>query len=124
MFRRLFAKLEAKNTRRAPVCVPIIVDEQGSAIVFESVADAEQYLEAIDVQNNEYLAYDSEGRLLRLLPTTPQITVESAELRPSHSKEVRDLLVRLLTYTGVPEAQLQAESLKQLVTRSLEYKTK
>ncbi len=44
---------------------PIIVIEQGGNIeIFQTVREAEIYLEPIDVENNEYVIYDSEGRLL------------------------------------------------------------
>jgi hypothetical protein len=125
MIRRLFGKPEEVNrAQRDGISPPIIVDEQGTAIVFESIEDAELYLEPIDVRNGEYVAYDSEGRLLRLLPTSPRITVESSESEPSHTNEVRDLLIRLLGYTGVAEETLRGETLSGLVTRSLEYKTR
>ena len=121
---RFFNRPEESRGPRPGITPPIIVDEQGTATVFESVEDAERYLEPIDVRNGEYVAYDSEGRLLRLLPTSPRITIENADLEPHHSKEVRELLVRLLSYTGVPVEILRSESLQELVARSLEYKTK
>ncbi len=124
MFRRFFTKHEVHKAPRPGICPPIIVDEQGTATVFESIEDAERYLEPIDVRNEEYVAYDSEGRLLRLLPTSPRITIENAELEPRHSSEVRDLLIRLLNYSGHAVEKLQRENLADLVTMSLEYKTK
>ncbi len=122
--RRFFSRPEESRGPRPGITPPIIVDEQGTATVFESVEDAERYLEPIDVRNGEYVAYDSEGRLLRLLPTSPRITIENADLEPHHANEVRELLVRLLSYTGVPVEILRSESLQELVARSLEYKTK
>ncbi len=44
--------------------LPIIVDNYGDVLVFKSVDDALVYLEPIDVLNNEYIAFDAEGRLL------------------------------------------------------------
>ena len=49
---------------------PIIIDEHGDVEVYNSVEEAAMNLEAIDVENNEYIAYDSEGRLLRLIPNS------------------------------------------------------
>lgn len=46
--------------------LPIIIDEHGDISIFLSVAEACDYLEPIDVKNNEYSAYDSEGRCLKL----------------------------------------------------------
>lgn len=45
---------------------PIIIDEHGDLEFFRSAADAERYLEPIDVENEEYAAYDSVGRRLTL----------------------------------------------------------
>jgi hypothetical protein len=125
MIRRFFSKADDVCKQSRPgICPPIIVDERGTATVFESVDYAERYLEPIDVKNGEYIAYDSEGRLLRLIPTSPRITIESAEPEPHHSSEVRSLLIRLLVYTGVPPEILQSEDLQNLVARALEYKTR
>lgn len=101
---------------------PIIVDENGDTAIYENVEDVELHLETIDVANNEYVAYDSEGRLLRLLPTSPRITVESAEQEPSHADEVHYLLFELLLYFGLPADWLRQASLQDLVERALEYK--
>ena len=48
---------------------PIFLDNFGDVLVFESVRDATRYIEPIDVTNNEYVGYDSEGRLLNLTVT-------------------------------------------------------
>lgn len=47
-----------------PINPPVIADNHGDLLIFESVSKAEAYIEAIDVLNNEYVLYDSEGRLL------------------------------------------------------------
>ncbi len=101
---------------------PIIVDAHGDPIILGSVEDAEAHLEAIDVENDEYVAYDSEGRILRLIPTSPRITIESAEQEPQHAEELRAVLVSLLTYTGESADWLKQASLQELVDRALEYK--
>jgi hypothetical protein len=43
----------------------LIFNEKGDIIFFKSLNDAEAYIEPIDVQNNEYVAYDNEGRLFQ-----------------------------------------------------------
>lgn len=103
---------------------PIIIDEHGDTSIYESVKDAELDLEAIDVKNKEYVAYDSEGRLLRLIPASVhEVTVESAEQEPNHADELRALLFDFLAYMGAPVSWLEKASLQELVERSLEYKT-
>jgi hypothetical protein len=112
------------RTLQTGIKPPIIVDEHGTAMVFESIDDAERYLEPIDVSNGEYVAYDSEGRLLKLIATKPQITIQSDDLEPQHQGHVGELLIRLLSHAGVPSDVLERKSLQELVQGSLEYKTR
>jgi hypothetical protein len=102
---------------------PIIVDNYGDTMIFTSIEDAEVYLEPIDVENGEYIAYDSEGRLLELIPTHPRITIRCSEQEPMHSDELRELLVSMLEETGTARDRIITESLKELVERSLKFKT-
>ncbi len=44
---------------------PIIVSENGSLSLFKTVQDAENYLEPIDIINQEYEIFDSDGKVLR-----------------------------------------------------------
>lgn len=78
--------------------------------IHSSVEDLEIQLEAIDVKNDEYEAYDAEGRLLTLgviKKETPiffglfksnieHVIVESVEHNPGHEKELRDALIKFL----------------------------
>jgi len=103
---------------------PVIVDEHGSILAFESFKDAALYLEPIDVQNDEYISYDGEGRLLRLIATSPRITIEYSESEPHHADELRKLLIGFLERTGKAREELIPVPLRDLVARALEYKTK
>jgi hypothetical protein len=51
--------------------LPIIVAEGEDISVFESVKSAESYIEAIDVDDGVYQAWDSEGRVLTLTADPP-----------------------------------------------------
>jgi hypothetical protein len=46
--------------------LPIVVDNHGDILLFDTVEDAQVYLEPDDVKNHEYIAYDSEGKKVRL----------------------------------------------------------
>jgi len=49
------------------IAPPIVVDARGNLLVFSSRAEAEAYLEPDRVRSGEYpVAYDREGRLLRI----------------------------------------------------------
>ena len=102
---------------------PIIVYEPGDASIFQSVRSAESYLEPIDVKKNEYVAYDSEGRLLSLSATNFKVSIESAEPEPTHVLELRRILSDFLAHNGVQQKWLQTASLQELVTKALEYKS-
>lgn len=52
--------------------LPIIVDEHGDLMVFASASEVSDYLEAIDVKNDKYTAYDSKGMQLELLVETKE----------------------------------------------------
>ena len=67
---------------------PVIVCEQGGLLFFKSVDDAESYLEAIDVDEGRYTAYDREGKNLRLTTVDEQRPVLFGVLR-AHRRRVR-----------------------------------
>ena len=103
---------------------PIIVDESGDTFILEPVESAERYLEPIDVEDNIFVAFDSVGRLLRLLPTTPRVTIEAAEEVPNHTEQVRALLIELLKNCRSTEPNLSRLTLSELVQKSLAFKTR
>jgi len=63
---------------------------------------AENAMEAIDVENNEYRGFDSEGRLLRIYPSGNIGRIELAEQQPHHAAELRELLQRYLSLLERP----------------------
>ena len=104
--------------------VPIIVSNFGDVLIFDSIEKAERYIEPIDVDNNEYIAYDSEGHLLHLvnLPRY-QVAIEPAETEPNHANELREILMDFLARTGVSKSWLSRASLQELVKKGMEYTT-
>lgn len=44
--------------------MPLVFDENGDVSIYWSEGDALKSIEAVDVRNNEYIAYDATGRLL------------------------------------------------------------
>lgn len=105
---------------RIPITPPIVVTEPGDAVVFKSVEAAEGYVEHYDV--DDLVAYDSEGRLLRLLPTTPRITIEAAEWIPNHVEQAREVLLRFLDAVGESGEILRTLPLDQLFAIAVKYR--
>jgi hypothetical protein len=98
---------------------PIIADNRGHTLVFETPAEAESYMEPVDVRNGEYRVFDSEGRLLM-----PQVdskgrrertTLKSAELVPTHEEEVRSILLRVLAKLRITAPGMDVMNLMQLL---------
>lgn len=79
---------------------PIFVFEDEDCCCYETLQDASVAHEAIDVMNNIFTAYDSEGRLLQFSAKDKFDTVEIslAEDVPSHQKELKGRLVLHIEY--------------------------
>ncbi len=105
-----------------PIDPPIIVSESGDVEVFDSVEAAESYLEPIDVEKERFVAYDSCGRLLQLIPTSPRISIRAAEEDGNHHRELQNLLTEYLGYVGVASDWISQASLQDLVEKSSEYR--
>ncbi|CBK41021.1 conserved protein of unknown function [Nitrospira defluvii] len=112
---------------------PIIVVDGGDLIVFKSAHDAERGLESPDVMSGSYVAYDSEGRLLKLEVPDPgncsgflvdvrPVKITAAESKPTHAGELSAAVKAYLRNIQVAEEWVANASLSdlllQLVTRS------
>jgi hypothetical protein len=112
---------------------PIIVDARGELLLFRSAESAAAYLEAIDVENEEYAAaYDSEGRNLELGVKPVQrrflfglirtmidlVDVRALEDEPQHVSELAGLLRAHVQ--GEDRVDSPVESLHALVAAAIE----
>jgi hypothetical protein len=105
---------------------PIVVLESGDVLFFRSLSCAERYLEPMDIRNDEHIAYDSEGRLLRLIPCKHIVKIELAEEESTHANELKDALVSFFVEVDyATEDWLSKASLRELVLRGLsDFETK
>jgi len=100
---------------------PIILNENarmdvgGDVNVFLSVEDAEGYVETIDVENDEYFAFDSQGRLLEFEVSGDIVRLRPAENDPSHQDVLKKVLVPLLVGMGYDRQACEAKTLANLV---------
>src|SRR5437899_3150835 len=107
---------------------PIIADNHGDVLVFESVAKAELYMEPIDIRNREYVIYDSEGRLLTasIIKTEKgreRVVVKVEEPHRHDREALRTILAQFLSKVSDAKQSFQSRSLEQLVEASLRFKT-
>ena len=113
---------------------PFVVTHGDDVRFFGSLSALERHLEAGEVRAGRYVAYDSEGRLLRLgvepLSGTKKllgslrrdvraemVVARPAELRPNHSDDLRDVLVGFLVGLG-ERVDVHASLLSKLVGRA------
>jgi hypothetical protein len=111
-----------------PITPPIFV-QSDDLHAFNSVAEAEAYLEPADVRPDDR-AYDSQGRLLRVKVRgegrsgavaveegDARVVLERVEEGPGHAGELRTLLVGWLARVE-PAPELAGASLPDLVERA------
>lgn len=107
---------------------PIIVDNRGDVLIFDSVGKAERYLEPIDIRNQEYVIYDSEGHRLAGV-VEKHFLAERVKLLPASetgmaADELRRVLIGFLEQVGSRQERPLAESsLEGLLKEALRFKT-
>lgn len=98
-----------------PVLPIFVIDEDLDVSVSASVEDAELDLEAIDVKAGGLVAYDAEGRQLRLEAKGSQVTISLAEDKPNHATELEAALRNFLRASHDPAGDDPTCDLKCLV---------
>ena len=96
--------------------LPILIDEHGDITAFESVEHAEASLEAIDVHNEEYVAYDSDGKLLNVR-VGPADRISISEISPSvdAQKGLKQALLNVLARHAPAHNELEHRELSEAV---------
>jgi hypothetical protein len=110
---------------------PIIVVEQGGDIeIFQTMREVEMYLEPLDVENNEYVIYDSEGRLLTAIVVTEHqclfglpfikipvkfVRIQCHEPEPRYKESLRCALIEFAERLGMNVNTIKSLPLKDLI---------
>lgn len=93
---------------------PIVLDENGDVSLFATVEEAARYMEPIDVRNNEYVAYDSEGYRLKLVPGAINVMITGrTESKPS--PEALNRLLNAYWERAAQDKPPKTGSLEQLI---------
>lgn len=94
---------------------PIVIDEHGDVSFFANLAVAARALEPIDVRNNEYVAYDSLGYTLQLVPGHQRVTI-AGRMSVTPKPEELNSALRFFYERAVGEpVPSSVESLQQLL---------
>ena len=103
-----------------PMCpVHTIVSNYGDVMFFSSKEHAEGYLEAIDVENGEYVGFDADGNELKISARGGVVFIDGTEV--NRESEVRALLISFFRNVGVPNAWLESAGLSDLVMKGKEF---
>jgi hypothetical protein len=109
--------------------------DDGTAKVFDSAERLLLEVESPDVDDANYSAFDSEGRLLNLrvdrkgaapkrrrwfqVFVLEPVILEEAETEPTHQDELRELLIRNLGYLGIDRSKVEPLSLQELLAHPM-----
>jgi hypothetical protein len=94
---------------------PIVIDAHGDISLFPSVEAAARYVEPMDVRNNQYVAYDSAGFLLQLVPTEPVVSIPGYLSDLPHQEQLAQTLRSFLERVSSAPAPAEAASLEGLL---------
>jgi hypothetical protein len=94
---------------------PIILDNKGDVTLFKTVQDAEQYVEAVDVEDDEYVGYDAHGYVLLLYTSGDRVHMTLKEPKQRQIEALERTLRSLLAAVGDPRAADQSFELPALI---------
>ncbi len=100
-----------------------IADKFGEDIgIFGSIEDAAAHLEAVDVRNEEYVGFDSDGKLLKIEADNNRVFIYPSEDVATHIKDLKERLITYLEAVGEELDENVKLSLPCLVEISSKYK--
>ncbi len=94
---------------------PIVIDARGDVSFFADVAIAARALEPIDVRNNEYVAYDSLGYTLQLVPGQQRVTISGCTSETPRPEELNSALRSFYERAVGEPVPSSVKSLQQLL---------
>jgi hypothetical protein len=97
--------------------IKLIVAADEPALFYSSVSQAELDLEAIDVRDGVYpVGYSPDGEVFKLEAIGDRVRISQVEGLPPRPDDLRALLLRYLSVTGVHDVE-EAEPLESLLAR-------
>lgn len=97
---------------------PLVVYNWGDVEVFPSVEAVKEYVEPVDVNNGEYLVFDSEGRILELQASSRgEISLQPADSNSRFKPQVRFMLLKLMKHMRIDSRGMEKCVVEQLFRR-------
>jgi hypothetical protein len=96
----------------------IFLYNKGDVLVFSSVAKALDFVEPIDIINNEYEAFDKNGHTLNLkINERGIIELLRSSQHVANDERLKKILINVLMFTGLERETLEQQSLEGLVEK-------
>ena len=97
-----------------------MIDENGDVSVYETAEVAARKLEPIDVQNNEYTAFDSEGYPLQLLAGEYRVSIPGRKEATADPDALAGILRSFLERASGKPVPRQLSTPRELLTLYIE----
>jgi hypothetical protein len=100
---------------------PIVVNNHIDGVIVFLTAGAVNYLESWYLTDEEFEAYDAEGRAVELrLDARGGVVARAVETEPIHARELRDVLVKALEQRGSASSEIEVRELDDLIELATE----
>ncbi len=100
------------------IALPIIIEEPGTLLLYNSLENAEQHLEAYDVSDGLYKGWDAEGRLLNISVDNNKVVITTNNTDPTHIVELESILREHLRDIGIDTHEISSGDLTTLVNEA------
>ncbi len=98
-----------------------VIEKSGDITFYKTVTEAENALEPVDVKNEEYFAFDSQGHLLQLNIVEDKIVLEDRTPTVQCQRTLEAVMTDYLLRLNIPEQELHDLDFSILLERIEKY---
>ena len=100
------------------VSLPIIVEEPGTLLLYASLEQAENHLEAFDVENGLYKGWDADGRILDFQVKNNEVIISIYKNLPPNPERLEGVLRSHLADVEIKAETIPAGDLSSLISEA------
>jgi len=100
------------------ITLPIIIEEPGTLLLYNSLESAVYHLEAYDVNDTLYKGWDAEGRLLDISTNNNKVVIATNGDEPANAVELELILREHLEDVGLETHDIPSGDLAELVNKA------
>jgi hypothetical protein len=111
---------------KMPILEPIFIYDPVDLLVFETIWQAERYIEPIDANDGIY--FDAAGQILKVsiekdLKGIARTTIGENDLVQYNKVELQRIIIDTLEYVNYSRTELESKTFAELLTEILKFKT-